>query len=291
MERRKFLFTSGVPVLTLTGGYTFTANSSPTASPTETVEEYYRRAGEVDTQEQFAAEIQSLAHSVSPLSEVAESLPSTLYEASRQDLVETEVVARDIDAERIQEISSFFAGTVSDEEIAALADTNAVVATTLEDDEVIGGELAKEWLLAPEDGNWRLVWFDDRNSPRAAVRRFFGQVSLTEYAGQLDDPVDTLTHPSSPLVNVAEYTPWYFSGIQRRELLGTEVVTENIAVSDIASEFDPITNFGSESSVEDIAEENAVVAVSLRDDQLDIEEFEQEWLTTPVNGEWRVAWF
>jgi len=292
MERRTFLSAGGASVLALTAGYTFASSpgDSSADSPTDVVAEYYRRASEADSQEQFTAAVPELAHSVSPLSELAESAPSSLDGALRQNLVETEVIAENIDAATIREISAFFAGSVSDEERAALAETNAVVAVTLESEDVVGGELAKEWLLAPEDGEWRLVWFDERNSPRAAVREFFRQVTRVEFSGQLDEPVDELTHPSSPLVNVAEYTPWYFRGIRRRELVGTEVTAEDIDTGDIASKFDPATNWPAQGP-EEVAEENAVVAVTLRDDRLDVEEFEQEWLVATADDEWRVVWF
>jgi len=290
MERRRFLSAGSVSALAFATHYTLTSTGPLLDGPTEAVREYYRRASAAETRESFAAEIPDLAHTVSPLLNVAENTPSVFDGALRQELVDVDVVKENIGAKAIRDISDFLAGSVSDQEVAALAETNAVVAVTLESDEVMGGELAKEWLVAPDDGEWRLVWPDGRNSPRAAAREFFRQVKRTEFLGQLDELVDELGYPSSPLLTVADYLPWYFRGIRRRELVGTEVIAENIDIDEIAGKFDPVTNWPSQTQAEGIAEENAVVAVSLRDDQLDIEEFEQEWLMATVSDEWRVAW-
>ena len=52
-----------------------------------------------------------------------------------------------------------------------------------------------------------------------------------------------------------------------------------------------MTNWASRDELDTIAEENAVVAVSLRDGQLGVEELEQLWLLAPDNGTWRLVWF
>lgn len=291
MERRTFLSAGSVSALALTTGYMITSTDTASNGPTDPVEEYYRRANAADTREQFTAAIPDLAHDASPLPVVAESAPSTFDDALDQELLEADVVERDINADAIREISDFLAGSLSDEELTTLAEANAVVAVTLESDDVIGGELAKEWLVAPENDEWQLVWLGPRNSPRAATRKFFRQVSQTEFAGQLDELIEELVYPSSPLLNVAAYTPWYFRGIQRRELVGTDVVAKDISAGELASEFDPVTNWPSKTNLDAITDENAVVAVSLRDDQIDAEEFEQEWLLATTGGEWRVVWF
>ena len=180
---------------------------------------------------------------------------------------------------------------MSDEAIERIAEQNAIVAATLEADTVIGGELATEWLVAPDDGAWRVVWPDSRNSPRAAVRRFFRQITQTEYPGQLTEPISELSHSSSPLANIADYTPWYFRGLRRQQLRRTEVTAENIDIRTIATTFTPIISWAQKSEVEAIAEQNAVVDVSLSDDRVDVAEFDQQWLVAPDDGEWRVVWF
>lgn len=291
MERRTFLSAGSVSALVLASGYTSVFSGSVSDDPTEPVGEYYSRAGAAESREQFATEITNLVHSVSPLPDVAESSPSVFDGALEQELVDVDLVEKNVSADTIRNMSAFLAGSVSDEEVATLAETNAVVAVTLESDRVMGGTLAKEWLVAPEDDEWRLVWFDDRNSPRAAAREFFRKVKQTEFAGQLDEPIGELAHPSSPLLNVVEYTPWYFRGIRRRDLVGTEVVAENIDTGEIVRQFDPVTSWLSQAEVESVAEENAVVAVTLRDDQLNVKEFEQEWLVATADGEWRLVWF
>jgi hypothetical protein len=288
MERRTFLSAGGASVLALAAGYT---SVSGTDGPVAVVNAYYDRANEADTTAEFADAVPDLAHSTSPLPRVARDIPRAFDGALSQELVDTEVVDEDIGADEIRNISDFFAGSVSDDEMATLAEDNAVVAVTLEAADVAGGELAKEWLVAPEDGEWRLVWFDGRNSPRASVRRFFRQVTAVEYAGRLDGPVGEFSHRSSPLENVAEYTPWYFDSVRDRTLVGTEVTAENVDIDRIAGQFAPFTGWASDDEVETVAKENAVVTVSLRDDDLGVERLEQAWLVAPDGGEWRVVWF
>lgn len=135
------------------------------------------------------------------------------------------------------------------------------------------------------------MWVDYRNSPRAAARTFFRQVTVAETLKALDEPVEEWSHSLSPLEDVAKYTPWYFRGLRRRTLEDTSIAAENIDTGEIANEFSPVTNWASRDEVDAIAEENAVVAVSLRDDQLGVEELEQTWLLAPDNGAWRLVWF
>ncbi|ELZ27742.1 hypothetical protein C475_07470 [Halosimplex carlsbadense 2-9-1] len=289
MERRTFLSASGASVLAFAAARDFASHVSN--GPKTVVKEYYRRAAAAETARAFASSVPELAHSASPLPKAAEDIPRTLDGALNQEVAEIEVVAEDIDAQAVREVSDFFAGSVSDEAVKTIAEDNAVVAVALETDEVVGRTFAKEWLVAPEDGEWRLVWFGERDSPEAAVREFFRQVALAETFEALDEPVADLSHSASPLVNVAEYTPWYFRGLRRQELDRTEVVTEDVESAAIASEFTSFVSWTSRDAIEDIAGENAVVATSLSDDQLGIETFEQRWLVAPEYGEWRVVWF
>lgn len=259
--------------------------------PTGVVRAYYRRASAAESAQAFADQIPDLAHSASPLRDIAADVPNVFDGTVRQELIDSSVVDENLSGEEIRDISDFLAASVSDETIESIAEENAIVAVTLDSDEIIGGVLAKEWLVAPEDGAWRLVWVDDRNSPRAAARAFFRQVTVAETLEALDEPVAEWSHSLSPLVNVAEYTPWYFRGLRRQTLEGTRIAAENIDAGEIAAEFAPVTNWASRDEIDTIAEENAVIAVSLRDEQLGIEELEQTWLLAPDNGEWRLVWF
>jgi hypothetical protein len=290
MERRTFLSAGGASVLAFAAARGF-ASSGVSNGPKTVVREYYRRAGAAETARAFASTVPEVAHSASPLPEVAEDVPRTLDGALNQEVDEIEVVEEDVSAETVRDFSDFFAESVGEEAIGSIAEENAVVAVTLETDDVVGGTFAKEWLVAPEDGEWRLVWFGERDSPEAAVREFFRQVTLADSFEALDEPVADLSHSASPLVNVAEYTPWYFRGIRRQELGRTDVVAENVDPARIASEFTSFVSWTSGDAIEDVAGENAVVATSLSDDQLGIETFQQRWLVAPEYGEWRVVWF
>ena len=290
MERRTFLSVGGASVLALTAGSTSIAADSGSDGPAAVVSEYYRRASVAEDSEAFAEQVPALAHSVSPLSALAADAPMAFTSTLRQELVDTEVVERDIDAERIEAISDFFAASVGEEGIARLAGDNAVVAVTLDDETVAGGRVAVEWLVAPEDGEWRLVWVGDRNGPRAAVREFFRQVKSAE-GGRLDESVAELSHSASPLPYVADYAPRFFAGVRRQDLGQTEVVAENVDSAAIAERFGLLVNWTRRAEMDALTGENAVVTVSLRDDLLEVGDFVQEWLVAPDYGEWAVVWF
>jgi hypothetical protein len=124
--------------------------------PVAVVREYYRRAGEAESAAAFAEDVGALAHPASPLGEVAADVPGLFDGARRQRLVEAAVVARDVDAERVRSVSDFFSGAVDDETIETVAAENAIVSVTVAGEG--GDEFELEWLVAPDDGEWRLVW-------------------------------------------------------------------------------------------------------------------------------------
>ncbi len=290
MERRTFLSVGGASVLALTAGSPSIAAATGPDGPAAVLREYYRRARAAEDSETFAQQVPDLTHSVSPLSRLAADTPLAFTGTLRQELVDTEVVEADIDAERIRAISDFFAAAAGEEGITRLAGNNAVVAVTLENEEIIGGSVAKEWLVAPEDGEWRLVWFDDRNSPTAAVRKLFRQVSSAE-GGRLDEAVTATSHSASPLPYVADYAPRFFAGLRRQDLGRTEVVAEDVDATALAERFGLLANWTRRAEIDALTGENAVVTVSLSDDLLAVGEFTQEWLVAPEDGEWRVVWF
>jgi hypothetical protein len=290
MERRPFLAAGSASVLALAAKSSSVFGDTPPADPVDIVREYHRRANAAESVDAFAEQIPELAHSASPLLDVATDVPGVFDGALRQRLVDTEVVGEDLSTGEILDVSDFFAGAVSREEVETIAENNAVVAVTLETEDVIGGVFAKEWLVAPEDGEWRLVWFEERESPRAAAREFFRQVKSADSLEALDQPVGDLSHSTSPLVNVAEYTPWYFRGLRRQELVQTHVVAENVEPGEIASEFTAFTSWASRRDIEAVAGENAVVALSLRDEELGIENLTQKLLVAPEFEEWRIVW-
>lgn len=290
MERRTFLSAGSASVLAFAAGYPFTSDAAASDGPDDVVREYYRRAGAAETVTEFADQVPDLAHSVSPLLDVATDIPRTFDGALRQQLVDVEVVEEDIGGEEIRDWSDFFAESVTEDELRTIAETNAVVAVTLETEEVIGGEFAKEWLVAPEDGEWRLVWFGESEGPEVAVREFFRQAKGAESLGALDRALAERSHSDSPILNLTQYAPWYFRGLRRQELVRTEVAAEDVDVGEIASEFTPFVSWTSRDEIRAIAERNAVVAVSLSDDQLGVEGFTRSWLVAPEYGEWRVVW-
>jgi len=292
MERRTFLSAGGASVLALSTVLPTVASATVTGVPADVVSEYYRRATAADSTTEFAAAVPELAHSSSPLSRVAEDVPRVFDGPIDQELIARLVVAEDVETGRIREFSEFFAGSLSDAALETLAANNAIVTAILErktaDRKIIRTSL--EWLVAPEDGEWRLVWFDDRDDLTAAAEGFYGQVNAADGTSMLDDSITEFTHSASPLVNVSNYTPWVIRGLQRQELLGTEVVAQDISRGEIASEFTPVVSWASRNELDAIVENNAVVALRLRDEQAGIDAFTQRWLLAPEYDEWRVVW-
>ncbi len=98
------------------------------------------------------------SHRRSPLATVAEDVPGFLSDVRRQEVLETRVVETDVGADRIAGFSEFFAGAVTDGDLATFAEENALVSATLRNDQAGMAVFRVEWLVATEDGRWRLVW-------------------------------------------------------------------------------------------------------------------------------------
>jgi hypothetical protein len=286
MERRTFLTAGGTTVLAFTTRPPLTADTPD--DPETVVREYYRRAATAETNEAVRTVVRDLSYSASPLRELAGTTPFPFDDVRRQRLVSTTVLAEDIDAARIRQISDFFAAYVGDAGVEAIAEENAVVAVTLDTD-LPGGTLAKEWLVAPENGRWRLAWPTTRNSPEASVRGLFRQVVSAESVTGLVDGVTEFAHSVSPLPALVADNPEFLDGTRRQRLVATAVDAENVGVELISDEFTPFADWADESDVETVAEENAVVALSFADES-GAETVVREWLVAPDDGEWRVVW-
>jgi len=292
MERRKFLLASGVSALTVSALGSTVASETNTDGPKAVVEEYYRRAAIAESASEFAREIPELAHERSPLSTVAEDVPQAFADTSDQELVGLQVVTEDVGAERIRAFSDFFTGSLSETDIETFAGNNAIVAARIE----YGGEEATarttvDWLVVPEDGGWRLAWLDEVSGPRAVAEELYQTIdSIEQGYSTLDESIRTVTHSASPLRNAANYTPWLFNGLRRQELLGTEVVAKDLTKAEIAGEFSSIVGWTSESELDALAGDNAVVGLRLRDDDVGVQEFVDKWLLAPERDEWNVVW-
>lgn len=305
MERRTFLSAGGITALAIAAGSSSIAARSSIVGaddgrtgPVAVVEEYYRRGAAAENTESFADDVGALAHGSSPLPFVAESaedLPGFSFGAEQWELVEAAVAAEDVGAERIRGLSDFFAGSVTDEEVASLAAENALVAVTVAGDGINGGgELALEWLVAPEDGEWRLVWFDERNGPEAVVRRYYRRAAAAEDEAAFARQVAALSHGASPLPLVAESameTPGSLFAAPRQELVGTEIVATDVEMERILAVSDFLAGALTAEELAAIAEENALVAATVVDDRLESGRFVREWLVATDGDEWRLVWF
>jgi hypothetical protein len=251
------------------------------------VRAYYQRASETESARGFADQVPDLAHSASPFRRLAADAPTVFDDVLEQDLVDMVVTRRDVDADYIEDISGFLAGSLSDAELETLAETNAVVAVTVGS---AAGPVRREWLVAPEDGDWRLVWVDSGNTPQAITRRFVQTIASVDSSEAADDPVDRLSHSVSPLFSLVEYNPWFFGGLRRQELLETRLAASDLDSSELVGRFGLLASWMDESDIDTIAGDNAVVEVTMVDDELDAT-VELEWLLAPEVGQWSVVWF
>jgi hypothetical protein len=284
MERRSFLSAGGATVLALAAGRSSIADDS--GDPAAVVEEYYRRASASEDSEAFADDVRKLAHSASPLLRVAEDVPMAFDSTVRQEFSDAAVVAEDLSADEIRSISGFLAASLTDEEVESIASENAVVSATVVDGE--GGEAEFRWLVATADGEWRLVWPGVPEGPMAVVREYYRRAGEADDAEAFAADVEALAHPASPLGEIAADVPGLFDGARRQRLVEAEVVAEDVDAERVRGVSDFFGGAASDEAIEAIAAENAVVSVTVADD--DGDEFELEWLVATADGEWRLVW-
>jgi len=287
MERRSFLSAGGVAALSLAVGSP-SIGSVESNGPTAVVEAYYRRAADAEDAETFAGDVRDLAHPDSPLGRLAEETPMAFDSTVRQEFVDAAVVAEDLSAERIRSVSGFLAASLTDDEAESIADENAVVSATVEDDGDEGGELEFRWLVATDDDEWRVVWPGEPEGPATVVREYYRRASEADDAEAFADDIAALAHPASPLGEVAADVPGLFDGAREQEIIAVEVVARDVDAERVRSVSDFFAGAVDDEAIETVAAENAVVAVTVADDG---DEFELEWLVATDGGEWRLVWF
>lgn len=128
-------------------------------TPQSIVREYYRQAATAADGEAFALEVRELAHEVSPLSSEDGVPAMALQSETSLRFTDTALADRGLTADEVSSLSGFLDGWLSDEDLAAVADENALVDVTLASDDTGGPTL--QWLVATEGDDWRLVWIDE----------------------------------------------------------------------------------------------------------------------------------
>ncbi|OTF06014.1 hypothetical protein [Halorubrum sp. SD612] len=284
MERRSFLSVGGAAVLALAAGRSSTADDA--GGPATAVEAYYRRASASEDAEAFAADVPPLAHPVSPLSTLAEDVPMAFDTTVRQELADAAVVEENVSADRIRSISGFLSASLTDEELESIAAENAVVSATVVGGD--GGEFERRWLVATDDGEWGVVWPGEPEGPVTVVREYYRRAGEAESAAAFADDVWELSHPASPLGEVAADVPGLFDGARRQGLVEAAVVAEDVDAERVRSVSDFFAGAADDETIETVAAENAVVSVTVTDG--DGDEFELEWLVATADGEWRLVW-
>ncbi|MEZ3145565.1 hypothetical protein [Halobaculum sp. MBLA0143] len=128
-------------------------------TPQSAVREYYRQAATAADGEAFALEVRELAHEVSPLA-TEDGVPAmALQSETSLRFTDTALADRGLTADEVSSLSGFLDGWLSEDDLAAVADENALVDVTLASDDTGGPTL--QWLVATEDDDWRLVWIDE----------------------------------------------------------------------------------------------------------------------------------
>jgi uncharacterized Rossmann fold enzyme len=120
------------------------------------------------------------------------------------------------------------------------------------------------------------------------VREYYRRAGEADAAAAFADDVRELSHPASPLGEVAADVPGLFDGARRQGLVEAAVVAEDVDAERVRSVSDFFAGAADDETIETVAAENAVVSVTVTDG--DGDEFELEWLVATADGEWRLVW-
>lgn len=290
MKRRSFLSAGAAGVLATTSGFAGATQSDLAGTPETVVGEYYRRARRTRDAIAFADEVETLSHSLSPLRRVADDIPRTLDGVSSQKVLEKQVVETEIDADGVRGFSDFLAGSVGDGGLETLAEENAVVSVRLEDDSLERPELRLEWLVAPEDGAWRLVWFELAGGPETVVEEYYRRAGRAASLEAFADDVERLSHSRSPLRDVVESAPTILGGAETQTLVSTDTAERDIGPRQMLNRSEFFAESVTDEDLRAFASENAIVSATLRTDRAGVRAFQTQWLVAPDGGEWRLVW-
>ncbi len=175
MNRRTLLSTGASAVLGAAAGCVGSSSGDPaslTNTPEAVVIRYYHAADQADTRELFLDRTTPLVHSVSTFDlKLRVDTERIYWQRARRATVETmQVVGTGLESDELiervgflgEELRPFFAEGRSDE-LAAISKQNALLRVSLAPDSEasdtdLPGSQVVEWLLATDDGSWRLVW-------------------------------------------------------------------------------------------------------------------------------------
>ena len=163
MNRRKFtllLATSATAAVAGCGGGGG-GSDADTSSPEAVVESYYRAANEVesDTSAEEAIEtIRPFFYEGSPLFELirASLEEDGVQETQNLENIETTVTDENLGTETLIDDRGLESSSLSEDEIEAIAEENALVETSVEYEDAQGG--TQEHLTATTDGDWLIVF-------------------------------------------------------------------------------------------------------------------------------------
>lgn len=165
--RRRELLAAGVAA-TLGGAGCVEAggDASPlTDAPAAVVLRYYHAADRAGDTDEFIRRVADIVHSASTFDRRLETDRSYWTEARTVAVEGVTVVEENLGDEQLVDRVGFLGASVLplygeglSAELNAIAGENAVARATLAPRDGAGEALVREWLLATDDGRWRLVW-------------------------------------------------------------------------------------------------------------------------------------
>ena len=166
IRRREFLAAGVAATLGGAGCVGAGGDASPlTDAPAAVVLRYYHAADRAGDADEFINGVATIVHSASTFDRRLETDRSYWTEARTVVVEGVTVVEENLGDEQLVDRVGFLGASVLplygeglSAELDAIAGENAVVRATLTRRDGSGEELVREWLLATDDGRWRLVW-------------------------------------------------------------------------------------------------------------------------------------
>lgn len=285
MERRSFLAVGVASTVGVTVGPFPFSNGGVTTDPEAVVEAYFQRANSLSAggSDAFTGRVDELAHSASPLPEVAAAGPGLFTRARRRTVAETRVLAENVDPRRFTDDSAFLRSSLGEAD-ASVAE-NAVVGVQFE-----SAAVRHEWFVATENDEWRLVYFravpDSPETVAAAYYRRASRLSAGDPTA-FADAVSELTHSVSPLSSLLEDNPGQFADARRATVTDTRVLAANVDPERITGRSGFLRGWLSDADVRRLAGRNAVVATTI---DVDGREIVRHWFLAPEDDAWRLVW-
>jgi hypothetical protein len=167
IQRRELLAAGVAATLGGAGCVEAGGDASPlTNAPAAVLLQYYHAADQADNLDEFVEQVAGIVHSASTFDRRIETDDRHWTEARAAEIKTVAVIEENLGDEQLVDRVGFLGANVLplygeglSAEIDAIAGRNAVVRVTLSaGDAVEEASHVRQWLLATDDGRWRLVW-------------------------------------------------------------------------------------------------------------------------------------